>query len=97
MSNRGLSYRRCKAEKAKRRANFLWCKVRRSSRFSYKWNVEHNSHVFNEPSNRWLGIMASTHCKPCSCYHCGNPRRHGRLKDRLSRQEREQLFDDEGE
>jgi len=28
----------------------------------------------------WIVRMASTHCKPCSCVGCGNPRKHfGRL------------------
>ena len=25
---------------------------------------------------RKVGHMATTHCKPCSCTSCGNPRRH---------------------
>lgn len=31
--------------------------------------------------HKWIGVMASTHGKPCSCYMCGN-------EDRPSLQER---------
>lgn len=29
-----------------------------------------------EPTPRWVGIALSTHCKPCSCWCCGNRRPH---------------------
>lgn len=31
----------------------------------------------SEPDDRFIGKLASTHCKPCSCYMCGNPRKLG--------------------
>ena len=27
-----------------------------------------------EPNPRWVGRLASTHCVPCSCIFCRNPR-----------------------
>lgn len=52
-----------------------------------------------EEDPRVIGLGASTHCKPCSCAGCGNPRRHwsgdyGGLtrQERLAKlSEREQL------
>ncbi len=38
-----------------------------------------------EIDHRDIGKMASVHCSPCSCYMCGNPRRHF---DELTVQER---------
>lgn len=29
---------------------------------------------------RTIGKMAHSHCVPCSCYMCGNPRRHWNIK-----------------
>lgn len=40
------------------------------------------------PSEEWIGKMSHTHCVPCSCIMCGNPRRHEKGKSKLTIQER---------
>ena len=38
---------------------------------------------------RGIGVMASTHCKPCSCEMCGNPRKF--FGERTLREKRSDL------
>ena len=59
---RDRSYRRAEEVKAKRRA----VKVLKDS-----WDYDPE-----DINPRNIGKIASTHGKPCSCYMCGNPRRH---------------------
>ena len=59
---RDRAFRRFQTRKAKRRA----------------WNLRVNIWCWgpdDEPDPHWVGIMASTHCQPCSCRGCGNQRK----------------------
>ena len=58
---RDLAYRREQAEKAKRKAKDITA------------NHWYFSRVQITPAR--IGVTASTHGKPCSCYMCGNPRK----------------------
>jgi len=59
---RDRAYRRTQAIKAKQRA------VKVLTRW-WGWTGE-------TISARDIGVMANVHGKPCSCWCCGNPRRH---------------------
>lgn len=56
---RGLAFRRWRAQQAKHRA---W------NYLHFWWDIEH-------PRPAHVGLFASTHCCPCSCWCCGNARR----------------------
>ena len=60
--HRTVSFRRWQEEKSKVRAR----KVMR-----LLWQIPEE---FITPEA--VGINAHSHCKPCSCYMCGNPRKH---------------------
>ena len=68
---RDKTYRRLQTTKAKHKAAHILKRW-------WDWTQE-------EITDRDVGRMANVHCKPCSCYMCGNPRRW--FKD-LSIQER---------
>jgi hypothetical protein len=53
---------------SKRRGNERKAKTRAKVRLT-KWGLGSD-----DPAR--VGKWASTHGKPCSCYMCGNPRRH---------------------
>jgi hypothetical protein len=84
--SRSRSFRRLQAERAKSRARWLWTDI---------WQVKDYSRGAGyspcEPNPIWVGRMAQTHCKPCSCPGCGNARRHF---GRRSRQELRAALDD---
>lgn len=70
--SRPRSFRRAQLAKAKLRARHLYVRVWRvrehhfmesSSRYIMQRRVA-------EPTDRWIGHMASTHCRPCSCIGC---------------------------
>ena len=73
---RGIAYRRHQEEKKKKQARWV---------MKYMWMIPEE-----EITPVSVGINASTHCKPCSCMHCMNPRRNKifNIKDRISIQER---------
>ena len=43
--------------------------------------------VLEEPTAKMIGRQASVHGAECSCHGCGNPRKHYKGKDKLTRQE----------
>ena len=57
---RGLAFRRWQAQQAKRRA---W------QYLHVWWGIDH-------PRPGHVGVFASTHCRPCSCYICSRGRRY---------------------
>ena len=68
---RGLAYRRHQTQKAKKKAfNFL----------TELWGI---SDISLLPGKGQIGLWASTHCCPCSCWMCGN----WRATEGLTRQE----------
>lgn len=75
--SRSRSFRRAQLAKAKQRARNLYVRVWQvKSRVKLpgaRWSIPG---PVEEPSATWTGKMASTHCKPCSCPGCGNPRSH---------------------
>ena len=74
--SRSIAFRRHQQAKAKTRARNLWVRIRQIQEYvGGNWRVRMGEQPC-EPTAVGLGIMASTHCKPCSCYCCGNPRRH---------------------
>jgi len=62
--NRSSAYRRFRENQAKLKAKRY---LKRISFLGEKSTAEDLTQV---------GRMASCHCKPCSCYMCGNPRKH---------------------
>ncbi|WP_419173456.1 hypothetical protein [Victivallis lenta] len=44
-----------------------------------------NLHEWELPDSREIGRLAGCHCRPCSCFMCGNPRK---FFSELSLQER---------
>mgnify|MGYP006908314638 CR=1 FL=1 len=63
MKKRGRAWRRRQARKAKDHARWVLTAV---------WGITDPEWI---PSEQMIGIWASTHCKPCSCWGCGNARR----------------------
>ena len=44
------------------------------------------------PEVKWVGLWGQTPC-PCSCWMCGNQRKYGKGKDKLTLKERLHLID----
>lgn len=44
------------------------------------------------PAEKWIGRFGQTPC-PCSCWMCGNQRKYGKGKNRLTLKERLHLID----
>jgi len=73
---RNRAFRRFQLRQAKRRARNLWVRIWQMQDYiGDRWDTR-LGYYFSEPDKRWVGIQASTHCKPCSCHGCGNARRH---------------------
>jgi hypothetical protein len=60
MIHKDIRYRRHQDIRAKRKARFV---------MKYLWDD-------TTITPKRIGVNASTHCKPCSCYMCGNPRKY---------------------
>jgi hypothetical protein len=75
--SRGRAFRREQAQRQKDRARWVWTK------FWMGGKPE-------EPTDQWVGRMASTHCVPCSCSGCKHPKgnRRPRFNRIPTRQER---------
>ncbi len=52
--SRGRAFRKRQLRKKKRQARDLWA----------SWGPG------EKPTGKWVGVMASTHCRPCSCIMC---------------------------
>lgn len=65
---RSRAYRRFQEKKAKRKTLEL-VKLWRSDDELARFEI----------TPREIGRLTSCHCQPCSCVHCGNPRRYGKL------------------
>lgn len=77
--DRGRSFRRHCSRKAKERVRFIG---------RHAWGKFSNT-VNGDEDPRIIGIDASTHCCSCSCWVCGNPRRHTNCKkDMLTNSEK---------
>jgi hypothetical protein len=61
--SRGRAWRRHHARRMKKRAARLLIKI---------WCADGEW----APTTTAIGIWASTHCRPCSCTSCGNPRKY---------------------
>lgn len=73
---RGRAFRRHQLRKAKRRARNLWVHVWQATEpIGDTWSTRMGYRPC-EPTPKWVGTMASTHCKPCSCSGCGHQRHH---------------------
>ena len=60
--SRGRAFRREQLRKKKRQARTLW----------RRWFEEDRG----KAPAKWVGVMASTHCRPCSCYLCSGYKKH---------------------
>jgi hypothetical protein len=94
---RSRSFRRHQLKRVKEKARFIKRQV---------WGMFTNIFVRSpsplspvapgEEDPRIVGLGASTHCKPCSCPGCGNPRRHFGGNNGMTRQEKlSELFEAE--
>ena len=83
---RTRDYRRYRLSLIKRDAKKL------ARRWGFFNEYGESSDWVNWPS--WIGNMISTHCKPCSCTSCGNPRRTGAWGTGLTMQEQRALLDE---
>lgn len=74
--SRSRSFRRAQLAKAKQRARNLYVRVwqvkSRVLPAGARWTIPG---PVVDPDERWVGKMAATHCRPCSCPGCRNESR----------------------
>ena len=86
MKDRGV--RRNQMARMKQRARKLWERWNPTAIKIFNGRVVERSTP--KPTNRWVGHMASTHNKPCSCSGCGNPRNYDK-DGRTTQEQRSEL------
>jgi hypothetical protein len=87
---RGLSFRRHQIKRIKEKVKHITRQVWGMYQYSFKKRDDNSPLPPIQPGQedpKYIGRDASTHCNPCSCHKCGNPRRYRKSDDALTKQE----------